>query len=93
VLVVETSERHGTVPFQRGRRPESLSANTLPVCRRMLQCGSVLRNDFHPFWTTVGLAAASAAPVLARPRGPTSLSSVASPRRACCSCAYCASPK
>jgi hypothetical protein len=54
VLVVETSERHGTVPFQRGRRPESLSANTLPVCRRMLQCGSVLRNDFHPFWTTVG---------------------------------------
>jgi hypothetical protein len=33
-----------------------------------------------------GLAAASAAPVLARPRGPNSLSSVASPRRACCSC-------
>jgi hypothetical protein len=43
--------------------------------------------------TTVGLAAASAAPVLARPRGPTSLSSVASPRRACCSCVGSASPK
>jgi hypothetical protein len=40
-----------------------------------------------------GLATASAAPVLARPRGPTSLSSVASPRRACCSCANSASPK
>jgi hypothetical protein len=31
MLVVETSERHGTVPFQRGRRPESLFRK-YPAC-------------------------------------------------------------
>ena len=54
VLLVELSERHGSSSIQVRGRPDSCPAGHPLVCRGMLQCGSVLRNDFHPFWTTVG---------------------------------------